>query len=298
MRYLAIRTEQLTKTYGHCRGIEDITLEVEPGEIFGILGLDGAGKTTYIRLLMGEIQPTRGEVLIFCLEQTRQRKEILPRVGYIPENRPHHIFGTVKTYLHPVAVVQGSSIWQEACSMAEQIGLELNTPLNYLSREHSTILSFIKAWIRKPDLMILDETTQNLPAIFQDTIYRHIQQLRRQGGAILLSSSSAAEMERICDRVAVFHKGRLVTVERGVHLRAKSLRRVEMRFAVPVQPEIFSCLPNLEDVQLEDNRLSCILRGDPDPLIKLVSQYRVVDLTSQQLSLDEVFRRNYGIRAA
>ena len=71
-----------------------------------------------------------------------------------------------------------------------------------------------------------------------------------------------------------------------------------MRFAVPVQPEIFSCLPNLEDVQLEDNRLSCILRGDPDPLIKLVSQYRVVDLTSQQLSLDEVFRRNYGIRAA
>jgi len=152
--------------------------------------------------------------------------------------------------------------------------------------------------MHQPDLLLLDEPTRHLGGEAQDVFYRLVRQARMEGRSIFLSSSSVAEMERICDRVGVIHGGQLITVERGLNLRARALRKVEMRFAGPVSVDLFARLPNVEDIRLEENKLRCTLCGDPDALIKLASQFRVIDIISQQPTLEEVFRRNYGIEAA
>ena len=298
MRYLAIRTEQLTIHHGQRRGVDNISLDVEPGEVFGVLGLKGAGKTSLIQSLAGELQPTSGQVLIFGMEYRSRRKQILPRVGYVPQSTCRHLIGTVESRLRSVGSAIGDAAWAEAIRLADQIGLDLHQPLRSLSIQENTLMTLVAAWMHSPDLLLLDEPSRVLTIQQQEVLHQWIRQARMQGKSIFITSSSSAEMERLCDRVAVIHRGALIALERGVNLRAKSLRRVEMRFATPVPMDMFFSLPNLEDVYLEENKFSCVLRGDPDALIKLASRYRVIDLTSQQLSLDEVFRRNYGISTA
>jgi ABC-2 type transport system ATP-binding protein len=111
---------------------------------------------------------------------------------------------------------------------------------------------------------------------------------------VFISTQSLHDVERVCDRVGIMDQGHLVAVERTVRLRGRALRKVEMRFANPISLEMFAGLSNLENVRLEDNLLSCTVRGDPDPLIKLASQYRVTDFICQQPALEEVVRRYYG----
>jgi len=298
MRYLAIRTEQLTIYHGQRRGVDNISLDVEPGEVFGVLGLKGSGKTTLIQSLAGELQPTSGQVLIFGMDYRSRRKQILPRVGYVPQSARRYFIGTVESRLRSAGSAIGGAAWAEAIRLAEQIGLDLHQPLRSLSIQENILMALVAAWMHSPDLLLLDEPSRVLTIQQQEVLHQWIRQARMQGKSIFITSSSSAEMERLCDRVAVIHRGALIALERGVNLRAKSLRRVEMRFATPVPMDMFFSLPNLEDVYLEENKFSCVLRGDPDALIKLASRYRVIDLTSQQLSLDEVFRRNYGISTA
>lgn len=298
MRYLAIRAENLTKFYGQHRGIEDLFLEVEPGEVFGFLGPDGAGKTTTLKLLMAEIRPTYGNALLLGMDAYRHSKAIHSRVGYLPANFRPGRWGTAQRYLTGLAKVYGGESWLLAQELAAQFKLDLEQPLAAMSGEALAELGLVQAWMHRPDLLLLDEPARWLGNEALDVFYRLVRQARMEGRSVFLASSSVAEMERICDRVGVIHAGRLVTVERGLNLRARALRKVEMRFAGPVSAEVFARLPNVEDIRLEENKLRCTLCGDPDALIKLASQFRVIDIISQQPTLEEVFRRNYGIEAA
>ncbi len=293
MRYLVVRTENLTKFFGHLRGIENLTIEVEPGEVYGFLGPEKSGKTTTMRLLMDQTRPTSGQALILGMDVHRQRLQVQPRVGYLPAAPAFKHFSTIGKLID-------SSCRTEACrayarEMAERLSLNLERPTGWLNPSEKQRLGLVLAFMHKPDLVILDEPTRGLDADSQDVLYRLIRETRADGRSVFFGSKALCEMERICDRVAVIHDGRLLAVERGVQLRARALRKVEMRFSGPVAAEAFARLPNLENVRLEDNKLRCILHGDPDPLLKLASQFRVMDIISQQPSLEEVYRSYYGV---
>jgi ABC-2 type transport system ATP-binding protein len=143
--------------------------------------------------------------------------------------------------------------------------------------------------------LILDDPAKGLDSSGQAVLYDLLFEARSEGRSVFLASSSLNEMERIADRVAVLYKGELLAIERGVQLRARAMRRVEMRFAAPINIEVFSGLKNLENVSMFHNSLSCIVRGDPDSLIKTASQFRVTDFISQTLTLEEAFQSYYGV---
>jgi ABC-2 type transport system ATP-binding protein len=149
--------------------------------------------------------------------------------------------------------------------------------------------------MHRPELLILDEPAQKLDGEAQIVLFHLIAEARREGRSVLLATQSLHDVERICDRAAVLHEGRLIAVERAVRLRSRSLRRVEMRFAGPISLDSFASLRNVENLRLEDNLLCCTVRGDPDSLIKLASQYRVTDIICQQPGLDEVVNCFYGV---
>ena len=295
MFYLVIRTENLTKFYGHRPGVQDLTLGVEPGEVFGFLGTAGAGKTTTIRMLLDFVRPTAGRALVLGQDVHKHSLDIRRQVGYLPAKFSFSGRMTGEDCLRYLAGLRGDVSWAYVQALSEQLGINLSGRFAHLCPVEKQKLGLVQAFMHRPELLILDEPARGLDDEARDALFHLIGQARREGRSVFMATQSLHDVERICDRVGILHQGRLLAVERTVRLRGRALRRVEMRFAGPVSPDIFAHLANVENIRLEDNFLSCTVRGDPDPLIKLASKYRVTDLLCQQPALEEVFNRYYGV---
>jgi len=295
MRYLMIRTEDLSKQYGQRLAIRELTFEVEPGEIFGFLGPDGAGKTTTIRLLLDFVRPSAGRALVLGMDSHEDSLKIRRQVGYLPEEVALYPGTTAEQSLRYLARLRGEVSWGYVDELAARLDVDLGRPVDAMSALERRKVGLVQAFMHRPELLLFDEPTRGLDAPAQAVFQQLMVEARGEGRAIFLASSSMSEMERVCDRVAILYEGALVAVERGVHLRSRAMRHVEMRFANPVTTEAFARLPNLENLQQRENQISCTVRGDPDALIKLASQYRVTDFISQTPSLEEAFHCYYGV---
>ena len=297
MRYLIIRTENLTKDYHRRRALSNLTLEVEPGEVFGILGWRGAGKSTLINILLDIVHPTSGHALIMGMDCQQQSMQIRRLVGYLPEKITFPVGVNGHQMVNRLVQVRGQVDRDQVLDIAGRFNINLSKPLSACSTSDQRKFGILQAVMHQPDLVLLDNPTQGLEPEAKNELYRLVADLRSQGRAVVFTSSSLSEMERICDRVAFLHYGNLLSIERGAQLRARAVRNVELRFASPVKPEWFSGLSNLNNLVFDRNKMCCTLQGDPDALIKAVSQYRVLDFISQQPSLEEVFQAYYGIEA-
>lgn len=300
MFYLVIRTENLTKRYGHRIGVQNLTLEVEPGEVYGLLGGQGAGKTTTIRMLLDFVRPTSGRALVLGREAHKHSLEIRRQVGFLPANFSFDPRLTGEACLRYLSGLRGAGStneisWDYVIELSQRLGVNLNSKLATLSIGDRQKIGLVQAFMHRPELYILDEPTRGMDAEAQRVFFQLVAEARADGRSVFLATSSLHDAERACDRVAVLHQGQLVTVERAVRLRGRSMRKVEMRFASPISAEMFCGLSNVENVRMEDNWISCTVRGDPDALIKLASQYRVTDFISQQLTLEEAFKNYYGV---
>jgi ABC-2 type transport system ATP-binding protein len=295
MFYLVIRTENLTKQFGRRPSVQNLTLEVEPGEVYGFLGMPGAGKTTTIRMLLDFVRPTRGRALILGQDVRKHSIEVRRQVGFLPAKFSFGMHPTAEAGLRNLVRMRGDVSWSYARELSERLCVDLSKKSALLSPCEKQKLSLVQAFMHRPELLLLDEPCQNLDAETQIALFQLISEVRREGRSVFYATHSLHEVERICDRVGILHQGQLVAVERTVRLRGKALRNVEMRFAGPVSVDLFAGISNIENVRLEDNLLSCTVRGDPDALIKLASQYRVTDFICQQPALEEVFRRFYGV---
>lgn len=297
MRYLVIRTEKLTKTFGRSQALVNISLEVEPGEVFGILGPRGAGKTTLLNLLMNVVRPTSGAAWLMGLDSVRHSHQLRKMVGFMPDLLPFPDNMNGEQIINRLASVYGPVDYGYVQELANRFGLDLSRRVATFTASERQTLGIIRAFMRQPDLVLLDSPTGKLDPERQGQLYRLIADTRALGGTVVIASQSLLEMERLCDRVAVLYQGNLLAVERGVVLRARALRKIEMRFAEPIRGEAFAGLANVHDLSFDDNKLRCTLQGEPDALFKTASQFRLLDVISQQPSLDEVFQNYYGIPA-
>ncbi len=295
MRYLVVRTENLTKQYGRRQALLNLTIEVEPGEIYGILGPKGAGKSTLIHILLDLVRPSRGNALVLGLDCQRQGSQVRQQIGYLPDNLRLNSTQSGEEWLQSLSRLRRNVDLELAHGLASRFQLDLKKSLRAYTNAERKMLGIIQAMMHRPELMIFDEPCVGMDRKTQNIFFQLITEARAEGRTVLIASESLTDMERICDRVAVLHQGRLVAIERGVQLRARALRIIEMRFATAVNREIFASMPNLHDLVLEDNKVRCTVQGDPDALIKLASQYRVMDIISQQPTLEEVYRTYYGI---
>lgn len=296
MRYFVIKAESVTKKYSHRPGIENITFEVEPGEIFGLLGNDHAGKSTLVSLLAGYFRPNSGHLMVFGLDSQRESRQIRERSGFFPGNYPAPSRHTVAELLRSQGHQLGGMLWTDIQKLTDQLDLDLAQPAATLSSHDRQVFDLLQAFIPRPELLVLDEPTYELKPAIQDVFYRLISEARQDGRTVFLTSRSLAEMERICDRVAIMHRGKLVAVERGIQLRSRAIRVVEMRFADSISKDGFADIPNIRNLTIEGNKLRCVLQGEPDRLIKTACQHHITDLLSTQPSLEQVLADTYGIK--
>ena len=296
MRYFVIKAEKVTKKYSHRPGIENITFEVEPGEIFGLLGNDHAGKSTLVSLLAGYFRPNSGHLMVFGLDSQRESRQIRERSGFFPGTYPAPSRHTVAELLRSQGHQPGGMLWTDIQKLTDQLDLDLAQPAATLSSHDRQVFDLLQAFIPRPELLVLDEPTYELKPAIQDVFYRLISEARQDGRTVFLTSRSLAEMERICDRVAIMHRGKLVAVERGIQLRSRAIRVVEMRFADSISKDGFADIPNIRNLTIEGNKLRCVLQGEPDRLIKTACQHHITDLLSTQPSLEQVLADTYGIK--
>ena len=293
MRWLsmafAIRTEGLSKDYGHGRGLFDLDLEVSVGEVFGYLGPNGAGKTTTIRLLMDMVRPTRGRAEIFSTDCQATPVQVKRMVGYLPGEMPQWGGLRGRDVVAYVGGLRGGLDEQRVGDLAERLDLDLGRRYREYSSGNKRKLGLVLAFMSRSPLLILDEPTTGLDPLIQQEFYRLVEEEAAGGGTVFLSSHVLSEVERVCQRVAILRAGHLVQVARLDELHNLRYRRLEADLGKEIALEAVRALPGVEDVTGEGHHLSCAVRGDFGPLLELLGQGQVLNLITHEPSLEEVF---------
>jgi ABC-2 type transport system ATP-binding protein len=289
-----IATEALTKFYGRHRGIEDVTFQVEPGEVFGFLGPNGAGKTTTMRTLLDFLRPTRGRAALFGLDSREASVEIRRRVGYLPGELALYEHMTAEDHLRYLGNLRGGADRPAIRHLAERLDCELGRRIEDLSRGNKQKVGVIQAFMHRPDLLILDEPTAGLDPLLQHEVHGLIADARSDGRTVFLSSHILPEVEALCDRVGIIRQGRLAAVERIDALKQRALRRLEIHFADPVPEVEFRALSGVRDVVSRDGVVRCTVTGSLDAVIKAAAAHTVVNVVSHEPSLEEIFLEYYG----
>jgi ABC-2 type transport system ATP-binding protein len=256
-----IKTEKLTKFYGAQRGIVDVDLAVEQGEVFGFLGPNGAGKTTTIRVLLDLIRPTSGRAFVFGIETTVDPVSIHRRVGYLPGEFTLYDKLTGGETLEYFANLRGGVDRAYQASLIERFDLDPSRKFKEYSKGNKQKVGLVAALQHKPELLVLDEPTSGLDPLVQQTFFAVLRETVADGHTVFLSSHVLSEAEKACDRVAIIRDGRIAMVDRVDALRDLAAHQVELRFTGPVPAAEFERLPGVTEVVAEDHVLRMHVAG-------------------------------------
>ena len=214
MGVAAIRTVGLTKDYGEGRGLFDLDLQVSTGETFGLLGHEGAGKSTAIRLLMGMLRPTRGHAYVFGLDCQREAVEVKRRTGYVPDNSPD--FGSMRggEVVAYLAGLRGGVHEDRVRELAERFDLDLGRRHIDYGPGDRRKLSIVLAFMHEPQLLILDDAAKDLDARAEAELRALIDEARAENKTVLLGLRHAVDVHRQCDVVGMLRRGKLASMTR------------------------------------------------------------------------------------
>ena len=225
---IIIETKNLTKKYGEFVAVDSLNLSVKGGEVFGLLGPNGAGKTTTILMLLGLTEPTSGQVRVLGLDPSRQPLQVKAQAGYIPDQVGFYDELTARENLVYIARLNGLSraeATRRIDEALERVGLTqvADHLVGTFSRGMRQRLGVADVLIKQPKLIIMDEPTQGLDPELARGFLNLIRDLAESGITILLSSHLLHQVQEVCDRVGLFHRGRMVLEGTVNHLAQEVL---------------------------------------------------------------------------
>jgi len=291
-----IETFGLTKYYkDDVVGVEDLSLSVREGEIYGFLGSNGAGKTTTIRLLVNLIFPTCGKAKIFGKDAVKHHLDICKDIGYLPSAvRPRRNM-TGEDFLDYMWKLSSASDREYRARLLKKFALsekDLGRKIKEYSTGMARKIAIIQTFQHRPKLMVMDEPTEGLDPVMQHTFYELLEEYRDNGGTVFLSSHHLREVELVCDRAAIIRKGRLVVEEVIKDLMKHTARSVHVTFKEEIDPALLES-DAWEIVAMNGKTLNARLTGDIDAVIKLLARFPVADMSLPTVGLQDVFLDYY-----
>lgn len=288
-----IRVKNLTKDYGGRKGIFDLSFEVENGEVFGLLGPEGAGKTTVISQLLGFASASRGRCFINGKSCHTRSAEIMEFTGYLPEeiSLPEDMTGLA--FVRFMAEIKGIKSIERAQQVAERFELDLDERIRKMSRRTRKKIGIVCAFMHDPAVILLDEPMGGLDALMQGRLNDLILEEKGKGKTILFASHTFEEVERICDRVGMIKKGLMVNVDDIAGIRAAKKKSYIVSFATDEDARRFA-REGFEVISLSGRQITVSLKGEMMPLVKALGSYQVVGLETVAQSLEDVFIHFYG----
>ena len=285
----AIKAEKLSKFYGASRGIIDVDLSVEAGDIFGFIGPNGAGKSTLIRTLLGLISATSGSAEVLGMDIVRDKIDILSRVGYLPSETAFYNGMRVCDLLAFSAKLRGLDCTKEAMELCERLDLDPTRKINTLSLGNKKKVGIVCALQHKPDLYILDEPTSGLDPLIQQEFYSILKERNEEGATVFLSSHVLSEISRYCKHAAVIREGKILVCDSVENLGHTGVKRVILRGVEELPP-----LDHIRDISHDGDTLRFLYGGAPSDLIAALAGLPLEDVSISDPELDEIFLHYYG----
>lgn len=292
----AIEITNLTKYYGKSKGIENVSFDVEEGELFGFIGPNGAGKSTTIRTMLALIFPTSGSAKIFGMDCIAQAPEIAKRVGYLPSEVFYYDGMKVKDLLAYSASFYKKDCTQRIRELSSLLDLDLNRKIEDLSFGNKKKVGIVQGLLHSPDLIILDEPTSGLDPLMQQTFFDLLHEENKRGATVLMSSHILGEVQRLCNRVAIIRDGAIVKVEKISTLKSDSYKKV--RFSSSAVPDALFEIDGVNDFKVENEVYSFIFKGDINLIVRKLAGIDIHSLWIEEPDLEEIFLHYYSAKEA
>lgn len=287
-----IEINNLTKYYGKTRGIENVSFDVEEGEIFGFIGPNGAGKSTTIRTLLSIIYPTGGNAKIFGKDCVKYGPEIKKEIGYLPSE----VF-----YYDNMKVIDllkySASFYKKDCSkrmkeLIEIMDLDTNKRIDDLSYGNKKKVGIVQGLLHQPKLIILDEPTSGLDPLMQQAFFNLILEENKRGAAILFSSHILSEVQRLCHRVAIIKEGKIVKIENIKNLRDSNYKKISLESSDIIPSNYFN-INGISNIKTDNKEMNFLYSGDINNIIVKLNGLKLDNLLVEEPSLEEIFMHYY-----
>jgi ABC-2 type transport system ATP-binding protein len=287
-----ITSKGLFKSKEIVRGIEDVSFSVKEGEKFGFIGPNGAGKSTTIRTLLGLIKPSDGYAKILGRNIVGDTREILEEIGYLPSE----VF-----YYNDMKIIDllkySASFYKIDCSSnikkyADSLELDLNRKFDELSFGNRKKVGIVQALIHEPKLLILDEPTSGLDPLMQKVFFEIIEGENKKGTTIFFSSHILNEVQKICDRVAIIKKGKIIKIEDIEILKSSNYKKIKVETKQSIDHKLFID-NNIVDLNAEGSVISFLYNGNINSIVNKLSDMELSNLLIEEPTLEEVFMHYY-----
>lgn len=290
-----IEVNNLTKDYDHGRGIYDVSFEVNKGETLGFLGPNGAGKSTTMRHLMGFAAPQKGNAKILGMGCRKEYAKILENIGYLPGEvtLPEGLNG-----YGFIDMMQGLRKARNQENLKKLTGIfeiDLQQKVKRMSIGEKRKLAVIAAFINDPEVLLLDEPTSGLDPVMQEKFIEFIKEEKKRGKTILLSSHMFAEVEALCDRIAIIKDGRIVSVVEAAEVKHGLRKIVEITFKGKEDYKRFLHEKFEFERMAEDQLKVDIVMEDADvnEFLAVIVDYEVESFVENPVTLEEYFMHFY-----
>lgn len=291
-----IKIDQLTKDFGHGRGIFDINLEVGEGEVFGFLGPNGAGKTTTIRHLMGFTKPDTGSSVILDKNTTKYHASVLKDVGYLPGEvtLPESLTGL--QFLKMMQDMKGVKDTSRLTYLLDKFELNADAPTKRMSIGEKRKLAVIAAFMHDPKVLILDEPTSGLDPVMQEEFINFMLEEKARGKTILLSSHIFSEVDALADRIAIIKEGKIVSQFNAADVKETTRKTFEISFRNQsdyTQFKTENVFEVVENNQVLKQVVINIKQTDLSKLVNKLVNFDIQSLIERPFTLESYFMHFY-----
>lgn len=276
-----LRIENLTKYYGNIRGVEDLSLELMDGEIFGFIGPNGAGKSTTIKCIMNFINKTSGNIYINDILVEDKNFEYKNLIGYLPSEIHLYDDYTALEMFKYSSLFYSNKALERALELSKRLELETNKKIEDLSLGNLKKVGIVLALMHEPKLLILDEPTSGLDPIIQEEFFNILKEEKKKGTTIFFSSHVLSEIKKVCDRVGIIKEGHLIKVDTisnfnknnylNIHIESKDIEKISKELNIDIINNNF------------------IYQGDINILINKLSKYKIDKLLISEPEIEELF---------
>lgn len=293
-----IDIKQLTKDFGHGRGIFDVSIEVKKGEVYGFLGPNGAGKSTTIRHIMGFTKPQTGSIVVNGLDAWENSAKIQKNLGYLPGEiaLPENLTG--KQFIKMMADLRGITDMTHTNYLIDRFGLDPNINLKRMSLGMKRKLAVVTAFMHDPDILVLDEPTSGLDPVTQKIFIGYILEEKAKGKTILLSSHLFNEIDATCDTITIIKDGHIMSTFVANDLNHPEEKKYLMNFInIEEQQRFEKETKNIKYIELQllskGEVIVSINNNHINEYIHLVSSFSVTSFKEIKFSLEEYFMSFY-----
>lgn len=287
-----IQIDKLTKDYGDNRGIFDLDLSIEKGEMVGYVGTNGSGKTTTIRHIMGFLKPTSGSVTVNGLSSWEHSSEIVRQIGYVPGEIAFPDLKSGIDFLKCQADFLGLHDMSYANRLIERLQLDPRANLKRMSKGMKQKTALVAALMNDAPIIILDEPTTGLDPLMRATFLDIIKEEHKKGKTIFMSSHSFDELEKTCDKVALINDGRIVDMCDMNNIRNRPVKDFKIEFHAKEDYERF-LNEKYEKIRLQEqyNQVSIRIKSDETAkLLSVLNNYNVKFISELPYTLEMHFK--------